>query len=554
MQKRDVLVLMLLVVALIVAGTGAIDNLLKTTMASSLPYFEFRTLLRIFCALFLSIVIGIPVGLGIAMNKRFGAIALPIVDVLQSAPVLAYVPPLLFFFGASNVADTQLKLEIISILLLFTGMVWAVILNTMGGYQTIPEALKDAMCSFKILRLSLFKHLILPAIYPAVVTGGITAMGGGWYFIVAAEYINFGKNATLGLPGIGYFLAKMTYEQANISAAVFGLAILVTTIYIINKLFWKPLIEYSEHFNYETIGAQEILPTKFLKILGKKYAQFMDFLIKIDDSFCRKSAYLPLKKTFELVMLIFLFAILALYSRDSATIIGEFATKMYQEFGKNITVSQLLLFSAASIVRLTITYIIAVIISLAIGRILWRNKKANDVVMPLLDIFQSTPALALFPIIIYFAIGIFNNNQLAIEFASIILMLTGMLWYLLFNMISAINDVPEDVIEAGRAYGLQKNSLFFRVVVPATLPRLVVASMQAFGGGWNASIVSEYIQLGNKVLVVPGLGMILDTAFIDLGSAPLVGVSIITLMMIIIITNRLVWKRLLAKMERYKFV
>jgi len=156
------------------------------------------------------------------------------------------------------------------------------------------------------------------------------------------------------------------------------------------------------------------------------------------------------------------------------------------------------LYTFYSVLRITVAYLIALSWTLVAGILIARNKTLSDLFIPLFDIGQSVPALALFPFVIIILLR-YVGSGIGLELASVILLLTGTQWYLLFNIIGAIRTIPGDVIEAANAFGIKDWNFIKLVLLPAIFPGIIVGSIQAWGGAWNASIVSEYINFGGYI-------------------------------------------------------
>jgi NitT/TauT family transport system permease protein len=210
-------------------------------------------------------------------------------------------------------------------------------------------------------------------------------------------------------------------------------------------------------------------------------------------------------------------------------------------------------YAARSILRLTVAYFVSFGLALSLSLIATHSKTLEHILVPIFDIMQSIPALAFFPIIVIYFIGIFHGSSLGLELASIALTMTGMLWYLTFNIIGAILTIPKDIKEAAQVFGLRKLQYIRHILLPAIYPGLVSGSIQAWGGGWNALIVSEYVIYAGHVYKVPGLGSFLAIAAWEYGSTTLVVVTLITMSLTIIMLNLFIWHRLYERMGKYRF-
>lgn len=551
-----------------------------------LPYYLFRSLVRMASAFALTLIIGIPYGLIATFDKRAGRVMLPLLDILQSIPVLGYLPAAVLFFTGMfpQVMGRAFGLELASVILIFTGMVWAVMFSVINGVRSIPKDTKAAARSLGLTGFRYLRHVVFPAIYPPLVTGSLLAIGGGWYFLVAAEYITFGRHEYT-LPGIGYFLAKVTYVDGNIPAALIGLILLAATIYSINRHFWQPLLEYGTKYKFESVkgGASDSVPIEELethpsvRFTGKVssacatiIAPFADFFeknapVKSAVGFVGRHAGTALK----LLVLLLVYA-----AMTNPEPIEGFMTsavsdlKSYPNVNNEYAsaseairhtpalstsfLNDVVRFGAFSMARLVLAYLLALVIALLVGVIIAKSDRLFRIFMPIFDMAASIPALALFPIVVVVFIDMFGGSGFAINLAAVVLLMTGMQWYLLFNVISAARSIPQELKDAGRAFGLTDVQMFSMIVLPAILQRLVFGSMEAFGGGWNSSIVAEYINYSGRVYSTPGLGFMLDQSTYAWGSIPFVLITLFAMTSIIFFMNRYIWRPLLEWTDMFK--
>lgn len=579
----------LLIVAVIVGAIYALSYRELGPLApelARLPYYLFRSLVRMAVAFALALAIGIPYGLVATFSKRAGKVMLPLLDILQSIPVLGYLPAAVLFFTGMfpDVMGRAVGLELASVILIFTGMVWAVMFAVVNGVRGIPRDTKAAARSLGLTGFRYLRHVVFPAIYPPLVTGSLLAVGGGWYFLVAAEYITFGRHAYT-LPGIGYFLSKVTYVDGNIPAALIGLVLLAATIYLINRHFWQPLFEYGSRYKFESVkgGASEPEPieelaahpsVKFAMSVSSACATAISpFADLLENNAPAKSAAGFVGRhsgtALRLVVLLLIYAAVtnpgqvAGFTASAVSdlknypnVNGEYpdaieAVRHDPRLSLDF-LNDVMRFGTFSMARLVLAYIIALCIALLVGVIVAKSDRLFRILMPLFDVLASIPALALFPIVVIVFIDLFGGGGLAINLAAIALLLTGMQWYLLFNVISAARSIPQELKEAGRAFGLTEAQMFSMIVLPAILQRLVFGSMEAFGGGWNSSIVAEYINYSGRVYSTPGLGFMLDKATYEWASIPIVLTTLVAMTSIIILMNRYLWKPLIEWTDRFK--
>src|SRR6185312_2521694 len=203
-----------------------------------------------------------------------------------------------------------------------------------------------------------------------------------------------------------------------------------------------------------------------------------------------------------------------------------------------------------SSLRMIVAYAISLAWTLPVALAASDSPRFKRIVAPIAEIVGSLPATALFPVIVVFVIKVTGGMNLA----SILLILTGMQWYLMFNLLSGVNQIPEELKEFARAYRLSRWATWRKLDVPALVPSIVTGSITAWGGGWNALILSEYFVYRGHTYKVLGLGALLDTATYETGNNLMILLSLLSMVVVVVSLNRLVWRRLYnVATERYRF-
>ncbi len=541
MRNRDFAIF----TALVVIATAYV---LKAE-ALSMPYIIGRTFLRMVAAYLVSLVFSIVIGVYVAHNKNAFNVIFPVLDILQSVPVLGFLPfAVLFIINTIPVFGS----EVSTVFLIFTSMTWAIIFNVIEGVRSIPSDIRDAARLNGITGANYLFQIVLPAIYAPVISGSITGWGGGWYFLVAGEYVTFGKLPPYVLPGIGSFIANSAYA-GNIIHSLLGMCILAWIVLFMNNFVWGPLLARAGKFGYgQTASGEEYqtsqenritrsinqlydrMRTFVMKFLMKPTSMIMDFLGLAPANNIEQSAGLTVYDFAVMAAVIILFLIVF------------FTSKM--------TVDNLIMtfsYALKTFFRIFVAYAIAVLWTVSFAVYAARNKKLMRIFMPIFDVAQSIPAIAVFPIIVVFVIKIVGGDT-GIELASLLLLLTGTQWYLLFNVIRAIQLLPSDIIEVSSILKLKLMDKLRYILLPAILPTFVIGSMQAIGGAWNATIISEYIQYQDKVYYTPGIGYLLDKAAAN-GDVAAILLDVLVMIGIIVFLNKFVWKKALRRAELYKF-
>ena len=562
--------------------TGAATPIIENNQTSMLPYFAGRTLSRMTIAYGLSLAFALAYGIFTAMNHRASHVMLPLLDIFQSVPVLGFLP-VVFLLVLNRLPGTPGQ-ELASIIMIFTAMAWAPTFGVIAGVNAIPADIKEASRAYGVRGFKYLRQIVLPAVYPELIWSSILAWGGGWYLIPIEEYIP----GTVNLPGLGSYIA-IAGRKPDLASALFGLIILVGIIFAIDQLVWRPLGRRAEKYKYETVAApatetqRSIVGEGMRRYEGRLISPVTSFLKSEKSYFNRVVEITRLRRLLharerlrfpERITRIPLWGKLASYAiflglvavalaiiipPKSQSIENAIATN-FSLLANNVTALELFLSTLLSVSRLAAAYCIALGWTLGAGILVARSARLSRWLLPIFDIGQSIPATALFPLVIILLVDPFRNTPyigLTLNIASIVLILTGMQWYLLFNIVGAVNGVPNDLLEATASYGVRGGRFVKEILVPASFPAILIGSIQAWGGGWNALIVSEYVSADANV---QGLGSFLvkaTTLEADPAQVALANVEIFAALLVmtatVLIINRLVWRRMLRKADKYKF-
>jgi NitT/TauT family transport system permease protein len=542
---------------------------------ADLVFDSFTSIYRMFLALGLSFVVAIVVGITAALKPTFSKIVIPLVDILQSVPILGFFPAAVTFF-ITVFNGSPVGIELAAVFLIFTSMVWNMIFSVYESVLSIPSELQETVRAFRANPLLLFRRLYLPASTPKLIYNSIMSWAGGWYFLTAAEIISLGSK-TYTLPGLGSLLATSVSAGLYVQALV-TLAVLVGVILIIDVLFWRPLESYANRFKYEYSAASTA--GRVARLSGRRVTlplvQLSDFLIRyprpvihersaklieaIEDSvylfeqriFPRAHKWFDIEgniRLFKWVVLPVIAAfVISVIVLESGTITKSFYAlvqmyvSLYSDPAARKIVLQIPLALVLSYFRLAAAYLITLAWTIPVAIKIARDPKFNRI-MPVFQTFASIPATAFFP----FMAILVNYVPGGLEFPSILLILTGMQWYMLFNLIGGVRSISGDIEEAAKAFRVTRGQYVRRVLFPSIYPSFITGSITAWGGGWNSLIVSEYLVFGNKTYSVLGIGSLLDTAAYDLGNTVLILLIVAVMVAVIVTVNRIVWRRFYKK-------
>jgi len=527
--------------------------------ARHLPYYTLCSFNRMLAAYTLALLFSIAYGMAAARGRMWERVMIPAIDIAQSVPVVGFFPAAVYFFVALA-HGSRFGVEMAAVFLIFTSQAWNLALGVFESMRTIPDDSREVLQAFGASGWLRFRKLSLPACVPKLVYNSILSWVAGWYFLIACEIITAGPS-TYRLPGLGSFLMEAANRGRNGEMAL-GLLALLLIIVLMDLVVWQPLSVWAEKFRYEFTASAEAERSlgmlHALGLLGPSVYRAVRFVVR------------------PLVVIVqgLLDAIPPLGPRSrervahmarvagSAALIAFVAVFIYALIrGFDLLLRSLLVpwprevrqipaATVASTIRMVIAYAISLGWTLPCALAAADNPRFKRWLSPVAEIVGSMPATALFPVIVVFVIQVTGGMNLA----SILLILTGMQWYLLFNLLAGVNQIPEELKEAVRAYRLSKWATWRKLDVPALVPSIVTGSITAWGGGWNALILSEYFVYRGHTYKVLGLGALLDVATYETGNNLMILLSLLSMVVVVIGLNRLLWRRLYnVATERYRF-
>ncbi len=523
-----------------------------------LPYYAFCSFYRMLAAYVLALLFSIVYGLAAARGRAWERILIPAVDVAQSVPVVGFFPAAIYFFVALT-HGSRLGVEMAAVFLIFTSQAWNMTLGVFEAVKTIPADSLEAFEAFGVTGWLRLKRLLLPACVPKLVYNSILSWVAGWYFLIACEIITVGP-AHYRLPGLGSFLMEAA-DRARPLEMVMGLAVLLLIIVVMDVVAWQPLSVWAEKFRYEFAAAPPVAGsfgmTKVFGAIGPAVAHALRaLLLPAGQALSRAAAALPRLPERERPRLARAARILRAAAgvgfglllawgimRSVAALIHALSQPWPAE------VSRIPGATVASMLRLIAAYAVSLAWTLPVALAASESPRFSRFVAPAAEIVGSIPATALFPLIVLFVIKVTGGMNLA----SILLILTGMQWYLLFNLLAGVSQLPEDLKEAARAFGLSRAATWRKLTLPALVPSLITGSITAWGGGWNALILSEYFVYHGHTYQVAGLGALLDAATYQTGNSVMILLSLLSMVAVVLVLNHLLWRRLYDfAVDRYR--
>ncbi len=202
---------------------------------------------RLFVAYIFSLVIGVILAILILRSHVWERILIPVYDVLESVPVLVFFPVIILFFIHYNLLNSA------AIFIIVLTMIWSIVFASIGGLHVIPEDVMYVPKIFGLTRLQSFRKVILPALFPSIVTGSLLAWAAGWNILIVAEvlhtYVPAGQNVS-DVFGIGSVLVQAS-SSGDQSLFLWSIIVIVAAITLINVFVWQRLLKYAERFKFD---------------------------------------------------------------------------------------------------------------------------------------------------------------------------------------------------------------------------------------------------------------------------------------------------------------
>jgi len=513
-----------------------------------LPYYALRSLGRMAAAYFLSLAFTLVYGRLAAYNRRAEQVLMPLLDVLQSVPILSFLPVVLLSLSA--ILPERTAAELASIVLIFTSQVWNMTFAWYQSLTTIPVELREASAIFRFNGWLRFKVLELPFAAISLIWNSMMSWAGGWFFLMAAEIFTVGQR-DFRLPGLGAYLQEAA-NQGDTRAILWGIGALVLVIVALDQLLWRPLLAWADRFKLETVEGENPPTSWFYDLL--RSAHILEWFSRgvwrplserLDYWFIRRAA--AAEARVEKPSRPYLFFLLALLvglglaygGFRAALMLAAVPARQWGEIGLGVL---------ATLLRVSVSLLIALAWTIPVGVAIGTNPRVATYLQPTVQVMASIPATALFPVFLLLILGLPGGLNLA----AVVLMLTGTQWYLLFNVIAGASAIPQDLKYTSAIIGLSHWERWRTLILPSLFPYIITGAITASGGAWNASIVAEYVEFGGKTLFIPGIGALITRATAT-GDYHLLLAATLAMVLAVVLINRLFWRRLyrLAE-ERYR--
>jgi NitT/TauT family transport system permease protein len=518
-----------------------------------IPYYTARTVLRMFIAFAAALLFTFTYGYIAAKSARARKVMLPLLDILQSVPVLGFLSVTVTGFLALF-PGSLLGVECASIFAIFTAQAWNMTFGFYHSLVTIPAELQEAASVCGMNRWQRFTKVELPSSAIGLMWNSMMSFGGGWFFVAQSEAISV-LNKNIKLPGLGSYMAAAV-EAGDTRAAVYAIVAMIVTIVALDQLMWRPLVAWAEKFKLEQTEGKDIPVSWMLDVLRRSYvlAWLSNHVGRALGNISQRASLFTsdLTRTISGRTPVAMKALLrtaawglaaigvAWLVVDAIDIAGAIRTDM-----TGTAMLHVVWLGVLTLLRVVAMSVIATLIWTPIGVWIGLRPGVARIAQPLAQIAASFPVNMTFP----FVVAFFIAAHIPINFGSVLLMALGTQWYILFNVIAGTMAIPTDLREAATLFGLPRWRLWQTLIIPAIFPFWVTGAVTATGGAWNASIVAEVATWGNDKLVADGLGAYIAQVT-EKGDQPAIYFSIFVMALFVVVINRVVWRRLYDLAER----
>jgi NitT/TauT family transport system permease protein len=501
----------------------------------ALPGYALLSLSRGLVAYALSLAFTLGYGYWAAKDRVAERVLVPLLDILQSVPVLGFMPAVVLALVAAF-PRTNVGLELAAVVMIFTGQAWNMTFSYYHALRSVPHDMGEVGALYAFGPWLRLRWIELPAATIGLVWNSMMSMAGGWFFLMVSEAFVLGAH-DFRLPGLGAYMS-VAAARGDRAAMAGGIAAMAAMIVLLDQLLWRPVVVWAQKFRMEESGQVEPMRSWFYDLL--RHSRLAAWLgQRRDRGFARprpvRRAPARARGAGRLASVILLAALLALLAWGAVSMMHLLAAVGWTD------VVHVAAAAGLTLVRVLAAVALGTLWTVPAGIAIGLSPRLSRALQPVVQVFASFPAPMLFPAVVL----VLRAAGISLGVGSVVLMLLGTQWYVLFNVIAGATAIPADLREAASAFGFSRWQRFRRLYLPAVFTYLVTGWVTAAGGAWNASIVSEYVSTGGQALAAHGLGSTISLAAAE-GDFPRLGAAVSVMALVVVAFNRLVWRRLHA--------
>jgi NitT/TauT family transport system permease protein len=519
---------------------------------SALPYYSLRTVLRMLIGLVCSLIFTLTIGTLAAKSKRAEQVIIPLIDILQSVPVLGFqaiaVVPFIALFPGSLLGP-----ECAAIFAIFTAQVWNMTLSFYQSCRTIPTELTEAVRMFRLSAWQRFWRMDVPHAMPGLIWNAMMSMSASWFFVVAAEAITV-ANKNITLPGIGSYIAA-ALPKADLHAVAYAIIAMFIVILAYDQLIFRPLSQWMERFRAEESddgGATQswivslFEHTRLMHKMGIGIGHFWDAFV--NWPWFRVKAAKPQREQSEVRRKLLLVVWYALFYSILISAVVFLVWYVIEAVALK-EVAWVVSLGLMTGLRVMVLIMISSLIWVPVGVWIGLRPRVTKFVQPLIQFLASFPAYLLFPVVVMVIVRYHLNPEVWTS----PLMVLGTQWYILFNVIAGTLALPKDLRLVASNFQVRGWLWWKRLILPGIFPYFLTGAITAAGGAWNASIVAEVVTWGDTTIRATGLGSYIAAYSRNL-DYPRLALGIAVMCLLVVIINRILWRPLYNMAEKHYLI
>ncbi|MGC8687503.1 MAG: ABC transporter permease subunit [Candidatus Micrarchaeia archaeon] len=497
--------------------------------------------IRMFAALGFSVLIGLAIGIYAAINQKAEKIVMPIVDILQTLPILAFFPFVIYVIVTALPGYIGINAAVI--FLIITSMLWNIIFGVYEAVKTLPKEYEELADLYGMGIGSKLTKIYIPASMPKVMEQSTLSWAIGLFYLVTSEIFSTSNASYAVKHGIGVALTNLAVS-GNFGQYAVGISIFIAFVVATRLLFFAPLERYFNRYNsqyhYNHALAAHLKSAINRVNVAHAIAMHMPHRKRIahaprsyysaNEANAHNSNAAKIAYAIIIAMLVY-----AIFSNGALA-------------NDEIIVLEAL---AASFARVWLAFAAIVAVSIPISVYLIFISRRSGWYVLLFQVIASIPATILLPLIVLSL----RNAPMHSEIAAFTIFFLSGLWYVVFSILSQKAYISSSIFEVKKVFGVNGIRAWRKIYIYAILPGLITGAVTGIAAEWNASIVAEYFTtsaIGSGAVITSvstGIGKLLDIS-LDSGNMTLMILGLLNLTAMIIIVNRLLWKRLYGKVER----
>ena len=559
-----IILLVSLVIYLVVVTANQWKGVYNPTVeidlsAHRVPIYALYSLGRALIAYLFSLFFTIVFGYLAAKNRLAEKILVPLLDIGQSIPVLGFLPGLVLGLVAVF-PKNNMGLELACIIMIFTGQVWNMTFSFISSVKAVPIQLHEMSDNVGFSRMRKLFRIELPCAATGLAWNSLMSMAGGWFFLTVCEAFTLGEKS-FRLPGLGSYMS-LAIDQGNREAMAYGMIAMVLVIVFSDFVIWRPVVAWTSKFRLsesqegfqsipfmtllfrdslisrKVVSVSSLAIDAYIRFYRKYFKRLNTEVVQIQ--FLKKSKHMISSEQLEKFLTGGMYVGLAIVLWK----LGHFVENLHWADWRDILVNTF--FTA---LRVFSAVFLSTLWALPAGILIGLSPKWTRRLQPVIQVGASFPAPMVYPL----ALSLFAILHLTIHVSSALLMLLGVQWYILFNVLAGSITISQDLGDSFKLIGVSRKSYWMKLYLPSVFPYLVTGWVTAAGGAWNASIVSEYISFNGKQLVARGLGAMISEAT-SMGDYPKLAACLMVMVASVTLINRVLWKKLYQIAEtRFRF-